>query len=82
MNANESQIAESLGAWTLHDGVEAMYQEPLGRSTPVVVIRIHTSMASIELESGSRCRCSIRRLRRPTFAEALTHFAYARKGVR
>ena len=68
--------------WHLHDGVEAMYCEPLGRRTPCRVIRVHNSMVTVELASGSATRVSAKRLACPNYDESKTHFAMiaARKG--
>lgn len=61
--------------WHLHDGVEAMYCDPMGRRTPCRVLRVHNSMATVEWESGNSGRASCRRLGAPTYEESKTHFA-------
>ena len=67
--------------WHLHDGVEAMYCEPLGRRTPCRVIRVHNSMVTIELASGSTTRVSAKRLGCPNYEESQTHFAMIAGGA-
>lgn len=61
-------------AWNLHDGTEGMYQDPMGRRTPLRVIRVHNSMATVEWASGRTGRCSIRRIVSPNESEYRTLF--------
>ena len=61
--------------WHLHDGVEAVYCDPMGRRTPCRVLRVHNSMVTVEWESGNSGRVSAKRLGCPNYEESKTHFA-------
>lgn len=67
---------ESAAVWSLHDGTEAMYQDPMGRRTPLVVVKVHNTMATVEYASGNTGRLAARRLVRPRPAEYQQFFRH------
>ena len=68
------EAAQSEYKWHLHDGTEGVYQDPMGRRTPLRVIRVHNTMATVEFLSGKTGRVSCRRITAPTYTEALQHW--------
>jgi hypothetical protein len=67
---------DAASMWHLHDGTEAMYQDPMGRRTPLMVVRVHNQMATVEFASGNTGRVSLRRVVAPRVTEYEQHFEH------